>query len=165
MLLSKRMVQSACALSALMMTSAFADRTGNFGQANFNVSMRLFNSIQVEKLTDMSFGDHMLTGTGENIIVHENDANAASFRATGDRNADVVVQVLEDTIKLTSPEASGSISVDNWTYGGNVNGQGIGKFDVTGALPSIRVGATAHLSPSTEYGAYSGSATLRVTYI
>ncbi|MDF1653478.1 MAG: DUF4402 domain-containing protein [Coxiellaceae bacterium] len=166
MKLSKKLIVTSCALAVLAATSAYADRAGDYGQTNFNVALVLFSEIEVEKVTDLNFGDVMLNGA-KNITVNVNDDGVAKFRATGDRNARIVAKVVQKSIKIKSGTSGPNheIVVDNWIYGGNVNGKGMGQFDVNGNIQNIRVGGVAHILANTKYGNYSGSATLRVTYL
>ncbi|MDF1795726.1 MAG: hypothetical protein P1U63_04220 [Coxiellaceae bacterium] len=166
MKLSKKLMVASCALAALAGTSAFASRSGDYGQVNFNVGLVLFSEIEVQKVTDLDFGDVMLNGA-KNVVVNVNDDGVAKFRATGDRNARIMAGVVQKSITLKSGTSGPNheIMVDNWIYGGNVDGKGLGHFDVNGNIQNIRVGGVAHIKADTKYGNYSGSATLRVTYL
>ncbi len=163
---SKHLLIASCAASMLLAGSVSASRSGDWGQTDFNVSLVLFSEIEVQKITDLNFGDIMLNGA-KDVVVGVNDDGVAKFRANGDRNAHIIAGVVQDHIVLKSRTSGPNheITVDNWTYGGNVNGKGQGKFDGSGNIQNIRVGATAHLTANTMYGNYSGSATMRVTYV
>lgn len=166
MKLSKQLMVAGCALAAIASTSGYASRSGDYGQINFNVALVLFSEIEVEKVTDLNFGDVMINGA-KNVVVSVNSDGVAKFRASGDRNARIIAAVVQKSIKIKSGTSGPNheITVDNWSYGGNVNGQGQGRFDVNGNLQNIRVGATAHILANTKYGNYNGSATMRVTYV
>lgn len=155
-----------CCMAALIIPSLYAGRPGNFGQTTFNVTLTLFSEIKVEKVKDLEFGD-VVMGQAKNIVVNDLSDQAAKFRANGDRNARISVKVVEESIKMKT-QTSGpkhEIVVDQWNYGGNVDGNGDGHFDVNGAIQNIRVGGVAHVRADNEYGNYTGTATLRVTYL
>ncbi|MDF1654628.1 MAG: DUF4402 domain-containing protein [Coxiellaceae bacterium] len=162
----KKLIIGGCVITSLAMTTAFAAKPGSFGETNFNVSMVLYSSIKVQKVADLSFGD-VLMGGAKNVVVNSSSAGVAKFNASGDRNAHVIANVVEKSIKISNggKGAKNEIVVDDWNYGGNVDGAGKGQFNVNGTLSDIRVGGVAHVKADSEYGSYSGTATLRVTYV
>ena len=56
-------------------------------------------------------------------------------------------------------------ALDTFTYGGDLSSSGTGSFDNSGDISDMRVGATAHVAANDTPGAYTGSATFRVTYV
>ncbi|MDF1797418.1 MAG: DUF4402 domain-containing protein [Coxiellaceae bacterium] len=161
-----KLLFTGCIVASVMVTSAYAAKPGSFGETNFNASLTLYSSIKVQKVADLNFGD-VLMGGAKNVVVNSNSAGVAKFNASGDRNARVIAGVVEKSIKISNggKGSKNEIVVDDWNYGGNVDGSGKGAFDVNGSLTDIRVGGVAHVKADTEYGNFSGTATLRVTYV
>lgn len=155
-------------MAALALTaSVYAARPGSYGEVKFQSTLTLFEQIEVEKVKNLEFGDVLINGQSQNIVVDTNSDGVAKFRANGDRLARISAKVVEDEIVMKSQTAGPNheIQVDGWQYGGNVDGSGLGRFDSNGAIQNIRVGAVAHILPKTKYGNYAGEATLRVTYL
>ncbi len=162
----KKMMVTGCLLATIAATPSYAAKPGSFGETTFNASLVLYSSIKVQKVADLNFGD-VLMGGAKNVVVNSSSAGVAKFTASGDRNARVTASVVEKSIKISNggKGAKNEIVVDDWNYGGNVDGAGKGQFNVNGTLDDIRVGGVAHVNANSEYGSYSGTATLRVTYV
>jgi len=101
-------------------------------------------------------------GLASNPIVAVNDAGAATFSATGTAGRSAYVRVTNTTVNITNG-------------GGGVNNRiTIGSFQVnnmypvfnsSGQINNIRVGARAQITATKNEGDYSGTATLRLTYL
>lgn len=145
---------------------AVAAQSGQYGEASFNATLTLYAPIVVTKLHDLTFGE-IVSGTASDNTIAPGSANAAQFSATGDVNADVTGAVQSSSITLTNGVSgpTGQITVDTFTYGGDLSSGGAGSFDSSGDISDMRVGATAHVASNDTPGAYTGSATFRVTYV
>lgn len=161
---SKRFMLTVSALAALAITTCYAGDGSS--EVGFSVTMNLCSAIKVFNTADLDFGNVVL-GAAQNVEVNANSPGVAKFNATGDRNAHIIAKVVEQSIEMSNGTAGANnqVTVDNWNYGGNLKANGEGQFNVSGSLQDMRVGAVAHILSETEYGSYSGSATLRVTYI
>ncbi len=164
MSLLKRCILAVSSLAALVISTSYAGEGS--GEVGFSITMNLCSAIKVFNTADLDFGNVVL-GAAQNVEVNANSPGVAKFNATGDRNAHIIAKVVEQSIKMSNGTAGANnqITVDNWNYGGNLHATGEGQFNVSGSLSDMRVGAVAHILSETEYGSYSGSATLRVTYI
>jgi hypothetical protein len=143
----------------------FAGRTGNFGEEAFNASINLFRSIQIRKISDLSFGD-VVALADKKVVVEAGDSGAAIFEAFGDKQAHVIGRVQEASIEMASVDRRGdTITVDSWAYGGSMDKNGAATFDKDGDLYDLRVGAAAHVKSDNDAGRYVGQATFRLTYV
>lgn len=122
--------------------------------------------VSVTEESPLSFGN-VIAGFSQDIVITASDAGAAVFSATGDPNVAVTGQIVEKKTNMYTTGATGQagrITVDNWSYGGNLASNGSGNFDGAGQLTNMRVGATATVGSSDPEGFYSGSATFRLVY-
>lgn len=163
---TKRVIVAAVA-AAVATTSLYAARPGSYGEVKFQSTLTLFQQIAVEKVKNLEFGDVLINGRAHDVVVNSTADEVAKFRANGDRLARISAKVVEDAIIMKTKTAGPNheIRVDAWQYGGNVDANGLGRFDSDGAIQNIRVGGIAHIKAQTKYGNYAGSATLRVTYL
>lgn len=153
------------ALAIAVVWPAWAGREGNFGEAQFSASINLFRSIQLRKITDLNFGD-VIVGTDKKVVINAEDAGAATFEAHGDQSARVIGRVQESSISMTNTNSKGSaITVDGWSYGGNMDKNGAAQFDKNGDVNDLRIGASAHVTAENDSGSYVGQATFRLTYV
>ncbi|MDF1653481.1 MAG: hypothetical protein P1U34_00050 [Coxiellaceae bacterium] len=162
----KRLVSTGCALMALAVTSAFAEPTGDDGQANFGISIYILTPLKVEKDADLLFGS-VLAGKRD-ITINATSAGVAKFSAYGNANARILVRVVQPSLTLRIGTAVGpnnEITVDGWNYGGTIKANGAAQFDSSGSIHDMRVGAVAHVLENSNGGNFRGIATLRVTYI
>lgn len=103
----------------------------------------------------------------QNITIAPSDSGAAVFNVSGDAYAPISVEVTNNRINMITGTGNGQtkkILVNQWSYGGNVDGGGVGTLDQFGTLTNIRIGATAAVKSSNLPGPYNGSATVRITY-
>ncbi|MDF1653480.1 MAG: DUF4402 domain-containing protein [Coxiellaceae bacterium] len=161
MRLTKRLVLSACVLIAFAVSPAYAGLQNHTSDIVFNVSLELISSINVKKMADLNFGQ-VLMGGDKNVVVNPKSRGAASFRVSCKRNARIRAKVVESSIKIKDgvAGANNEIVVNDWSYS-------IGAHDDAGRGKDrrVRVGGVAHILDDTAYGNYSGSATLRITYM
>jgi hypothetical protein len=124
--------------------------------SNFNIGLKLYKPIAIDKIQDLLFPDTTITGSSFDITVGPNDIGAASFIAEGGKNRSISTSIVESSINMNAPGVSGSIAVDTFVLNAPAAFNSSGKADIT-------VGATASVNTSQD-GDYVGIATLRVIY-
>ena len=127
-------------------------------EQSFNATLKLFKPITITKNKDLIFPAKVLTGTDETVVVSADDTGAADFTAFGGKNRSVIRTVLESSLTLTAPGATGTLVVDNFIVTGPA------LFNDYGKAEGLRVGATARIFSDSEDGDYAGVATFRVVY-
>lgn len=136
--------------------------------ANFDAILNLLEPIDVTLAKPLTFAS-MLTNADQTVITTPESPNAAIFTATGAVGWQTQAEVVENSIVLTKSGTAGGvtneITVDTFTYGGNLDSSGLGAFSGSGSLTDMRIGASAHIKAENGSGLYIGSGTLRVTYI
>ena len=119
------------------------------------------SSQNIIKLTDLVF-PVQVWGLATTVTVAVNDAGAATFTATGIAGRTAFVRVTTNSVNITNGGGgvNNRITINNFT----VNNQNP-VFNALGQINNIRVGARATITASKKEGEYSGSATLRLTYL
>ncbi|MDH4228997.1 MAG: hypothetical protein OEW11_04510 [Nitrospirota bacterium] len=140
----------------------------------FTATMNILTALAVTKNTNLTFGNYE-AGVVANLVVAPADPGAATFDITaGAATTPVVIEVVEKVgfmmITGAGLGATQQIPVDFWTFGGvgvtdNGNETASATLGALGTLAGIQVGATAALDGTDIVGAYSGTATFRVTYL
>lgn len=141
--------------------SAMAD------DATFNATITLIEPLVVTSVQDLSFAPQT-AGSAVDVVTAPGDSTAAIFSATGEPSANAQASILESSIDMTTGAGASAgevISVDTWTYGGNLAGDGSVSFDGNGDIADMRVGATAHVKAENVSGDYTGTATFRLVYL
>ena len=154
------LVSATAGLSISMINSASA------ADESFNASMTLLAPITITETNALSFAN---TESGQlvDVVTAALDSTAAQFTSTGEPSTAVTGSVVETSIVMitgTGDVTTKQITVDTWSFGGDMNGSGVATYDGSGDLSNLRVGATAHVEAEDIAGAYAGSATFRVTY-
>lgn len=135
--------------------------------ASFNASISLIAPITLSSVQDLSFAPQ-LAGSNEAVVTAAGDSSAAVFSATGEANSPAQASVVESSIEMTTgagSSASERITVDSFTYGGSLAGDGSTAFDASGNIDDMRIGATANVEADDISGDYAGSATFRLVYL
>ncbi|MEI6093212.1 MAG: DUF4402 domain-containing protein [bacterium] len=140
-------------ISALLLSA-----TATATDQSFSTNLKLYKPITITKTQDLLFPDTTLTGTAFNIVVIPGGSGSANFNAQGGKNRTITKSVVESSINMSAPGATGTIAVDTFALSGPT------AFDSLGNATGIKVGATAHILANTEDGNYSGTSTLRVVY-
>lgn len=148
-----------------MAVIAFAMLIVPFAQAAdeaFNASIRIVAALNVSESSALTFPTTESAAQAQQVTVGTTDAGAASFNITGESNAAVTASIVEGSLEMTV--GSSTITVNNFTFGGALNGSGNASLDGSGALNGAKVGATANIPAAAESGEYSGALTFRVVY-
>lgn len=121
---------------------------------------------QLTQLKGLTFGS-AIAGFRQKLIVNPNADGAAVFEAQGTPQAWVTIYVVEDQILLTTPtnpNNASEIVVKRFKRGGNLRRKWRARFDRSGRVTNLRVGATAVIKAGYESGEYRGQATMRIVY-
>lgn len=154
------LVSASAGLSLGLINSASA------ADETFTSKLTLLAPITVTNTSDLDFGTYE-GGQNNNITVAAADAGAATFSSTGEASTAVTGVIVESSIEMTTGDGIGTtkrITVDTWTYGGDMDASGVATYDGSGNLSNLRVGGTAHAEVEDIAGNYTGTATFRVTY-
>lgn len=120
--------------------------------------------LNITQTQPLKFGV-VISGAPMDIVINALDPGAAVFMAQGDQGEGFAVQMTRKRTWLRNRSGKGSIKVDGFTYGGDINNRGIGVFNRGKQLSNIRIGAVAHMNASARRGSYTGKIRLRITYI
>ncbi len=151
-------------MAGLLAVSAFAGRSGQFGEANLTAVMHVSQPIVITAQHNLDFGE-VVSGAAADVVVAASDASAAQFSATGEADAEVVAGMVANNISMTNAKTNDKITVDTWTYGGDINKQNVATFSNSGKLSDLRVGGTAHVTANVAGGDYTGTGKFRLTYV
>jgi hypothetical protein len=145
-------------MKKLLIMIAMLSATAMATDRSFNVTLKLYKPITIDKVQDLLFPDATLTGSAFDIAVATSDTGAAAFNAQGGKNRSISSSIVESSISMSAPGVATSIAVDNFVVSAPT------AFDNSGNANGIKVGATAHVLSNSEDGNYSGTATMRVVY-
>ncbi|PCI44094.1 MAG: hypothetical protein COB51_10670 [Moraxellaceae bacterium] len=123
-------------------------------------------AIAITEQQALNFGP-IIAYITQDIVIAAADSDAAVFDISGDAYAQISIEVTNNRINMVTGSGNGSsrkILVNQWSYGGAVDTNGLGTLDQFGSLANIRVGATAAVKASNIPGPYSASGTVRITY-
>jgi len=156
----------AFALSAFIL-SAFTTLT-YATDASFSISASLYQSIALTNVNGITFPEHEVVTSDTNITVAPADTGAAKFSATGAPDRAVTGSVTTDSVSLqcSTPSTCNreTMTINNFTYGGDMNNSGNATFSNDGKLNNLLIGATQQINASNNAGTYSGNATFRLVY-
>ncbi len=154
-----------CALIAAL--SAAALQANAYTDESFTATLNLLSPIQITEIKGLEFEDTLANQTIQ-VITSASDTKAATFSATGSPGWEVQGEVVESTINMVTGDGSTSskvIEVGSFTYGGDMDSNGMAAFNSNGELSNLRVGGTAYVEAEDEAGSYEGTATFRLTYL
>ncbi len=120
------------------------------------------SSQNVYKITDLIF-PVQVQGVGATVTVGVNDAGAATFTATGTAGRSATIKLTSKTVTITTPPNTNNnyrITVNNFVINNTSP-----VFNALGQITNIRVGARATIVAADVEGEYSGTNTLRLTYL
>lgn len=152
--------------SSTLLTAAIAATMGFNAYAtdeSFDSTLRLIEPITITEVTSLRFPEQQ-AGTAQNLTVQPSESGAAQFNSAGEPARPVTASIVESQIVMETT-AGDQITVNNFTYGGQVDPAGNGAFNDSGALNNIRIGATALIEADDKSGLYSGIATFRLVYL
>lgn len=148
----------------LTAVGAFAANSSKNFNESFNATYKLLTALSITENAALDFGEEAVGYSGSIVIA---PADGAQFSVSGHPNYQVQASIVESSINMTTGDGVGAtkqIPVGSWTFGGNLNGSGLGTLDGSGSLTNMRVGATATVEDTDIAGDYSGSATFRLVY-
>lgn len=163
-MLKKGLLIAMVGLMASSVLAAPGGRSGSFGEANLTATLYVSQPINVKAIKNLEFGE-VVSGAATDVVVAAADANAAQFSATGEAGSEVVAGMVSKSISLTNTKSNDKITVDSWTYAGDIQGRNIATFDKAGELKDLRVGGTAHVTANASGGSYTGTGKFRLTYV
>ena len=156
--------KSALVMAATVLLSGAAHASVD---ETFNATLNLLSPITLDTVKDLSFAP-TLANQNIDVVTSPSDSAAAVFSASGSANWEVTGEVVENSINMITGDGSGStkqIQVDDFQYGGDMDSSGVARFNGSGELSNLKVGATAHVQSDDIAGDYSGQATFRLTYM
>lgn len=156
----KCLVLSVCVLLAWTVSPVFAAYNVRTDNAVFKTALELVTAFAVAKIADLNFGTVYIGGDQE-VVVNPVDDGAARFHWDCRRVAHVRAKVIESSIKIKNgmAGANNEVVVNDWSYSIDRPSETNHRYR------EIRVGGIAHVKSTTAFGSYSGTATLRVTYL
>lgn len=152
---------------ALLAATSFAGAANATVDETFNATLNLLSPITLDTVRDLDF-EATLANQNVDVTTVSADPKAAVFSAKGSANWQVTGTVVENSIEMITGDGSDQtkrITVDSFTYGGDMDSAGLAVFDGSGNLNDLRVGATAHVQSDDIAGRYVGQATFRLTYM
>lgn len=134
--------------------------------AVFSANLTLLEPIELSLSAELEFP---ILPAGQKTVFERDpeDEAALIFSARGTANTIVTGAIIESAVVLhTDPGEvnSDSISIGNFTTGGDFSDSGRATFDKNGELNNLRIGATANIEANDKAGAYTATATFRLTY-
>lgn len=152
---------------ALVAAATFSGAASAAVDESFNATLNLLSPITLETVKDLDF-EATLANQNVDVTTVSSDPKAAVFSAKGSANWQVAGGVVESSIEMVTGDGSDQtkrITVDSFTYGGDMDSSGLAVFDGSGNLNDLRVGGTAHVQSDDIAGSYVGQATFRLTYL
>lgn len=133
----------------------------------------VLKSLSLLKLTDLEFGEIVVTGAGTAVIDPVSGAitttgpltpvgaagHPATFTATGSKNSVVNIKLPSAAVTLTRVGGGGTMTVSNWTLDGKNNR----KIPLNSTF-SFNVGGTLNVGAAQPDGTYTGTFTVTVQY-
>jgi hypothetical protein len=142
-------------------------------QQNAPAEAAVLSPLSVIKRADLAFGTLVVTGAGTavvdpvsgartatgGVVPAGNAAHAATFTATGSRNAVALIRLPKNPATVTRVGGTETMTVSNWTLDGNTNRRV--PIDQTF---DFSVGATVNVAAAQAEGTYTGTFTVTVQY-
>jgi spore coat protein U-like protein len=153
---------------ALTSQNAIATDEGKTATASAIATATVLTSIQLQKLTDLAFGQTWRGAAGKTVLPA--DSSAASFTVTADGgHAYTIILPADNTVKMvTSAAGNNTINVNTFTSTPSVSGtvSGTHAADGTGTgTQTLYVGATRDpIATDQAFGDYAGTFTVTVSY-
>jgi hypothetical protein len=130
--------------------------------------MIIYSSLGLTLKQIMTIPEHEEVTTETQVVLKPDDPTAAIYSATGGENRSVQASVTTPSIELACQTSAtcgdAKITVNNFTFGGDLQADGTGTFTEQGKIDNMRVGGTATLNADDKSGRYFGVGTFRLVY-